>query len=100
MKKDSHLLSILAEYDIVGPEIVQNLKNDHFKNIKALMMLELYIKPIVSLLDEKRYTESINKYLQMTEELKAFYQIETPTIDIEHINITDIGKGHQLILKK
>jgi hypothetical protein len=101
MKKDSNLIPILIEYDIIGPKIVNSLKNDNFKNIKAFMMLELYIKPIVKLLDEKKYTQAIQKYISMTEQLKEFYQIETPNIQInEDIDISDIGKGHQLQLIK
>ena len=92
--------SILAEYDVVGPIICKSLLEDNLKEIKSLMMFENYIKPIVTLLDNKQYTEAILKYEQMTNELMNEYNIAKTKININEIDKTDIGKGHRLRLIK
>lgn len=96
LKKDPNYYYILYEYDIIGPIICENLKEDPFKNIRSLIILENFIKPIIDLIDNREYTEAINKYTEMVNELKSFYNI--PDIDYENIdiNIDNIGKGYKL----
>lgn len=101
MKKEPSLYPILYEYDIVGPVIVDNLKEDSFKHIRGLMMLENYIKPIVQKINNQEYSVAIDKYVEMVTDLKDFYHIDTPNIEIqENINLESLGKGHKLKIRK
>lgn len=99
MRYDTNLIPLLVEYDTVGPVIAFNLKNDVFKDIKSLMILELYIKPICSLIDEKKYSDAILKYQKMTNELIEDYSLEVKDYNIDDIDTTNIGKGHKIKLK-
>lgn len=99
MRYDTTLIPLLVEYDIVGPAIAYNLKNDIFKDIKSLMLLELYIKPICKLLDNKEYTSAISKYKTMTNELIESYNLDIKEYDINDIDLNNIGKGHKIKLK-
>ena len=96
MQKDPRLQEILVEYDIIGPMVSYNLKDDSFRRTISFMMLELYIKPITKLLDNQKYTEAILKYQEMTENLRTFYKIDKPDININEIDTHDIGKGHKI----
>lgn len=99
MRHDKDLIPLLIEYDIKGPIIAYNLKNDSFKKTKSLMLLELYIKPICKLLDDKLYTDAIEKYKTMTNELSEFYNIKNINYNIDNIDTTDVGKGHKIKIK-
>lgn len=100
MRFDDELKKILLEYDVVGPAISISLKNDTFKRTRSLMMMELYIKPICQMLDNKLYTNAINKYIEMVSELKDVYNINMPTYNIEDIDDQEIGKGHKVKIKE
>lgn len=101
MKFDPNLLPILLTYDLIGPKIAENLLNDPLKNEKAVALLENFIKPITSYINNGNYTIAIEKYEKMTSILASFYHIDIPNIDIEQIDIdiNDIGKGHKLLIK-
>ena len=100
LAKDDNLKMILAQYDIVGPMVSYNLNNDPFRRTKSLMLFELYIKPIVKLLANKQYTEAILKYEQMTNELIDSYAIKKKDINMNELDLNDIGKGHKIKIKE
>lgn len=100
MMQSEELKKILVEYDLVGPIISICIKNDTFKRTKSLMMLELYIKPIYNLLNNKKYSEAIDRYIDMTHELMISYNIKRPTYDIDQIDTENIGRGHKIKIKE
>lgn len=102
MKHDINMFPLLYEYDIVGPIISDKLREDENIDTKAMLMFKNYIEPISKLINEKKYTEAIKSYTNMIEDLKAFYNIETPEyeIDLNTLDIKELGKGHALKMRK
>lgn len=94
LQKDEKYRALLVEYDVVGPVIANNLNNDPLKYQIAATTFLKYIKPITKLVREKKNEEAVNAYLDMTNGLKTFYDVNT-TLDIETINNADINlSGH------
>ena len=94
MQKDEKYKSLLVEYDIVGPVIADNLSKDPLKYQIAANGFFKYIKPISNLIREKKYDEAIASYIEMTNSLKMFYNINI-AIEIDAINNADINNsGH------
>ena len=94
LKKDEKYKRLLVEYDIIGPIIANNLNNDPKRCMIAARGMYKYIKPITKLIREKEYDQAVNAYLEMTNKLKLFYNIEM-SLDDEIIAIADIKKsGH------
>ena len=94
LQENEKYKDLLVEYDIVGPIIARNLNNDPLRYQIAANGFFKYIKPITSLIKEKRNNEAIGLYTEMTSKLKTFYNINT-TISIDDINKTDIKEcGH------
>ena len=48
----------------------------------------------------EKYSEAIDRYQNMTEEFRKFYNIEKPLYDIDKIDISNIGKGHKIKYKE
>ena len=74
LQKDEKYSSILYEYDIVGPMIAYELRNEDVD-----LILDLYngfIVPIVSDIKNKSYNEAISKYTIMTKCLEESYGID------------------------
>lgn len=85
------LLSILYEYDVIGPIISKYIEEDKNKEQIANNLYNNYIKPTVTLIENKDYSLAINKYTDMVNILKKLYNIDIAlTIDEEKIT----GKGY------
>ena len=60
-------------FDIVGPQIATKLFNDSFKEEIAYSMLNDYILPCLTLVQNGSYLEAVNLYDNMTMTLYNFY---------------------------
>ena len=101
LQKDKKYSNLLVEYDVIGPIISNNIANDPLNLQISIDCMFKYIKPIVKLIKEKNNDEAINQYIEMTNNLKKFYNINT-TLRTETINNCDLNlSGHGVyILKK
>lgn len=85
------LLSILYEYDVVGPIISKNIMEDENKKQIATHLYNNYIEPTVRLIENNFYDLAIKKYVEMVNSLKKLYNIDM-VLNIEEEKIT--GKGY------
>ena len=86
LQRDLRYISILMEYDVIGPEIAKNLKNDENAINIAKNFTNYYIAPIIVLIEEKYYDEAIAKYVEMVNVLKNMYglKLEDNVIDYDY----------------
>lgn len=100
LKEKEEYKSILVEYDIVGPIICKNLRDDKQNRIIAAKIFYNYISPIVSLIDDKMYNDAIVRYVMMVNKLKNLYGINRNITSYE-IDACDIElSGHGKYMKK
>lgn len=69
MKKDAKYAELLKEYDEVGPQIAERIRQDADSKGLAQNLFETYIKPVCKLLDNHRYDEAVGLYKQMVTKL-------------------------------
>ncbi len=93
LQKDEKYKSILVEYDIIGPKIAEALSNDPLKEKIARIYFDNFIVPITEFIKTNQTERAINKYYQMTNNLKSFYGITDYNITLEKINNADIEKS-------
>lgn len=74
LQKDEKYKDILYEYDTVGPQIAEKLKSEDKKVVKEIYSSCLV--PVVELIKEKRNSEAIDKYKNMTQMLALYYDID------------------------
>ena len=67
------MYDMIKGYDIVGPQIATKLFNDSFKEEIAYSMLNDYILPCLTLVQNGSYLEAVNLYDDMTITLYNFY---------------------------
>ena len=73
---DSRYYPLLAEYEIVGPVISENMKNDDHGVEVAEYYFENYIYDIVMNLSTKKdYNEAVEKYVEMVTDFKRMYGV-------------------------
>ena len=86
---------LLVEYDIVGPIICENLIMDKQKRLIASKLFYNYISPVVSLIEDKMFMDSIVRYSMMVNKLKDVYSINANITnkDIEDCDINLAGHG-------
>ena len=100
LKNNCEYRHLLVEYDIVGPIISKYLIEDKNNKLIAAKMFYNYIKPVVSLIEDKMYKDAIVRYMMMVNSLKSIYGINT-FISIEEIRNCDISlSGHGKYIKK
>ena len=68
-----NMYDMIKGYDIVGPQIATKLFNDSFKEEIAYSMLNDYILPCLTLVQNGSYLEAVNLYDNMTMTLYNFY---------------------------
>lgn len=93
LKKDINLYPILFEYDIVGPSISKSIYSDSKNKNVCKSLLNNYIAPIVNMIKENKYIDAINKYKEMTNNLKILYGIDMEVKEYDY-NIKTLGKTH------
>ncbi len=100
LQKDEKYKSILVEYDIIGPIISKYLSKDPKRYRISANAFYKYIKPITLSIEQNNYDVAINSYMDMTNKLKNFYNIDV-NIDMETINKADITlSGHGIYKQK
>ena len=101
LQKDDCYKQLLVEYDIIGPKIAEALSNDPLKDRIAKIYFNNYITTIVHSIKNNKYDMAINKYIEMTNNLKNFYGITDYNITLEEVNNADIEKsGHGRYVQK
>ena len=83
LKKDRKYWSLLIAYDIIGPTIANNLKNETMKFSMAMCLFNTYITRAVTAIEEEKYQDAINIYTTMTNKLAERYGINSEAIFIE-----------------
>lgn len=88
---DSRYYPLLAEYEIVGPVISENMKNDEHGVEVAEYYFENYIYDIVMNLSTKKdYNEAVEKYVEMVTDFKKMYGV---TKEVNESDITLLGQN-------
>lgn len=87
LKKDRKYWSLLIAYDIIGPTISNNLKNEKFRLSIATSLFETYITQAVLAIEEHKYQTAIGIYTKMTNALADRYGIDSKTIIVDANNI-------------
>lgn len=83
---DQKYHSLLAEYEVIGPIISSKMQNDEHRLEIAEYYFENYLYDIITdYVPNNKNTEAINKYVDMTNDLKKMYNIEDK-ISVEDIN--------------
>ena len=99
LQKNPKYYLILLQYDIYGPLISINLKNDSNKVNICRDLVKRYFAPIKVFIDDNHYDEAITFYARMVNELKARYGIITNS---QKENIPDYNQelgGHGYVRK-
>lgn len=101
LQKDEKYKALLVEYDIVGPVIATALANDPLKEAIAKVYLNNFIIPITKFINNKENDRAVDKYYQMTNNLKTFYGLNNYNVSVEQIDNADIEKsGHGKYIQK
>lgn len=101
LQKDEKYKQLLVEYDIVGPVIANALANDPLRETIAKLYLNNFIIPTVTFINNKEYDRAVDKYYQMTNNLKTFYGLNNYNVSVEQIENADIEKsGHGKYIQK
>ena len=92
LKKDKKYKKLLNDYDIVGPIIAKNLKEEFSNDEDKEMVIDLFnffVLPTVSLIEEKRYDEAIKRYAGMIIGLEEYYCINKISLGPDQIDYTN-----------
>lgn len=73
LKNNEEYLSLLMEYDIIGPHIARCLYSDSDRHDIAIQMLTEYINPAINMIMGYKYDEAASIYIDMTQMLKDRY---------------------------
>lgn len=76
LKKDNKYNSLLNEYDVLGPIIVDRLRKDEHKEQIIKNLFNLCIKEVSQLVQNKKYEEAISLYKDMFYLLKEGYNVK------------------------
>lgn len=76
-KKIIKYAAFLVEYDLYGRLIANSLKHDNQKELIAKELLFNYIIPTCLLINQEKYDEALNIYIEMFDKLKEMYHITT-----------------------
>jgi len=93
MAKHPETYPILIEYDIIGPQIAEELRKDPINMYVARMYYNTSIIPIVEHIKHEEYGIAILKYQDMTNRLKNFYHIDEQIPENINIDIKTLGKA-------
>lgn len=91
MKNNACDLPLLLTYDQVGPKIAEAILADRDANKVALGLLNHYIIPAVSAIEEDKDNLAKNIYIAMTDTLAKYYYIDTNIIIPEEIDKENLG---------
>lgn len=100
LKKDHKYIHLLLMYDVYGPLIANNLKNDPNNKYIATSLFNGYITKAVIAIENKKNSDAVNIYIAMTHTLAEKYNINMHTLFIDEestklktINTHPLGRG-------
>lgn len=94
MQKDSKYKEMLYEYDTVGPQIANCLREDNDNKEIATYFYNAFIEPTARLTVSRKYEEAVSKYYAMTEKLRDYYGLVIDNTDIDNYDYTQGGHGY------
>ncbi|MBR2828419.1 MAG: hypothetical protein IKE70_04230 [Bacilli bacterium] len=74
LQKDITYAPILFQYDMVGPQISEEIKKDTYDISQKIY--DCFLVPIVESLNKKKHEEAVSRYIFMTNSLEKIYAIE------------------------
>lgn len=92
MQQDPKYAPILHEYDTVGPQIANCLRQEEPGLVS--MIFEKYIGPTAKLINDNKHNEAVNKYKEMTKSLEDYYGIRYDGIVPSDYDYTKGGHGY------
>lgn len=100
LKKDHKYIHLLLMYDVFGPSIATNLKNDPNNKDISTHLFNGYITKAVTAIENEKIEEAVNIYIAMTYTLAERYNVNMHTLFISDestklktINTHPLGKG-------
>lgn len=102
LKLRPEYLSLLIEYDRIGPVISESIQNYNHKLNLCLLIMKKYLLPCASLIKENNFEDAIKLYEKMIINLEDFFGIQDiyTKVDYDTIDINNIGKGRIRVLNK
>lgn len=99
MIKDDKYKTLLAEYDIVGIIIANEIKKDPINHILSSAIYENFIKVVSKYIEKKEYLNAIKIYTQMVKGLIKYYNItrEVSSEEIQSLDIKKLGHGKIIV---
>ena len=76
LQKDEKYYEILKEYDVVGPELADCIRNDKDREMMAKGLYENALLPIRKLILNNEYDKAVEKYYIMTLMLVSYYGLK------------------------
>lgn len=95
LKQDFKYIPLLLSYDIIGPQIANQLINDENRTEIATNLFNNHITRAVTAIENNKTNDAINIYVAMTETLAQNYNINTNIVMLkpEEVNIMELGHG-------
>lgn len=101
LQKGEKYKQLLVEYDIVGPKIASALASDPTRKTIAALYLNNFIIPTIKFIVAEEYDKAVDKYYQMTNNLKNFYSLTNYDVTEEQVLNADIeNSGHGIYKQK
>jgi len=92
---------LVAEYEVVGPIISENMKNDEYGVEVAEYYFENYIYDIVMNLSTRRdYNEAVEKYVEMVNDFKRMYGVTREVTENDVNSLSDKIQRKEYKVKK
>ena len=94
-------MKLLAIYDIIGPQIAENLSHNSQRKMIAKSYFQTYIINAVEAILENRDQAAINIYTEMTNRLAYMFNIDynNLTIDLNNVDMNTLGHGRTKVRK-
>lgn len=93
---DSRYHLLLAEYEVIGPVISENLYNDEHRMEVANYFYENYLYDIITdFIPNTNVDEAVSRYVDMTNELKSMYGITKDVTVCDVNNMTNLINSGQ-----
>lgn len=104
MQKDIKYLPLLLEYDVIGPQIANNIQRE-YSNTKDIELwtqfYNFYLVQTANLIKENKQEEAVNCYIEMVSSLKEYFALENVNLKnmTNEYDISIGGHGKLKILK-
>jgi len=93
LKLNSKFLPILLEYDQIGPQISEKIKNEANNEKFCLGLLKYFLIPTVQKIKEEKFEEAVSYYQNMVIHLKEEFMIYDTTDLNQNYDLETLGKG-------